>query len=164
MRMKYEHPHLPQGAPTSPAIANLCVFRLDLRLAGLARAAGAQYTRYADDLAMSGEDDFARYARWLVPRAAAIATDEGFAVNHRKTRIMRRSQRQHLAGVVLNQRPNIRREQFDQLKATLFNCVQRGPASENRDGHSNFRAHLAGRIAHVQSLHAARGKRPPGAI
>ena len=49
----YARPHLPQGAPTSPALANITAFRLDCRLAGLARSAGAVYTRYADDLAFS---------------------------------------------------------------------------------------------------------------
>ncbi|MGQ2999446.1 MAG: reverse transcriptase domain-containing protein, partial [Variovorax sp.] len=43
-------PHLPQGSPCSPALANLCAFRLDLRLEGLAWVFGATYTRYADDL------------------------------------------------------------------------------------------------------------------
>lgn len=46
--------HLPQGAPTSPALANLCTFPLDCRLERLARKLGACYTRYADDLAFSG--------------------------------------------------------------------------------------------------------------
>jgi hypothetical protein len=40
--------HLPQGAPTSPALANLVAYRLDCRLTGLARALGANYTRYAE--------------------------------------------------------------------------------------------------------------------
>ncbi|HEY5049943.1 MAG TPA: reverse transcriptase family protein, partial [Acidothermaceae bacterium] len=47
-------PHLPQGAPTSPALANLVAFSLDRRLAGLARAFDARYTRYVDDLTFSG--------------------------------------------------------------------------------------------------------------
>ena len=52
-------PHLPQGAPTSPALSNLAAFRLDRRLAALARAFGATMTRYADDLAFAGDQRFA---------------------------------------------------------------------------------------------------------
>jgi RNA-directed DNA polymerase len=48
-------PHLPQGAPASPAVANLLAHGLDRRLAGLAAAVGARYGRYADDLVFSGD-------------------------------------------------------------------------------------------------------------
>ncbi len=156
-RQRYRTRHLPQGAPTSPALANLCAFRLDLRLAGLARSLGATYTRYADDLAFSGGDDLARMAQRLEVRVAAIAIEEGFAVNLRKTRVMRRGARQHLAGVVVNSHPNLGRAEFDVLKAVLTNCVRSDPALQNREGHSDFRAHLAGRVAHAAMLNAARG-------
>lgn len=55
----YAQPHLPQGAPTSPALANHSAYRIDCRLTGLAKSAGAIYTRYADDLAFSGDEGFA---------------------------------------------------------------------------------------------------------
>ncbi len=87
----YRSPHLPQGAPTSPALANLIAYRLDARLAGLARAAEAHYTRYADDLVFSGGEAFAKSIDRFPIHAAAIAMEEGFTVQHRKTRVMRRA-------------------------------------------------------------------------
>nr|WP_279609414.1 LysR substrate-binding domain-containing protein [Burkholderia cenocepacia] len=149
--------HLPQGAPTSPALANLCAFRFDLRLAALARSLDATYTRYADDLAFSGGGALARDIERLQIRIAAIALEEGFALQLRKTRVMRRGARQQLAGVVVNRHPNLARDAFDRLKAILTNCIRHGPASQNRDAHPDFRAHLAGRVAHAAALNAARG-------
>jgi RNA-directed DNA polymerase len=148
----HRQPHLPQGAPTSPALANLCFWRMDCRLTGLARAAGATYTRYADDLAFSGGEAFERCAGRFPAHVAAILSEEGFQVNHRKTRIMRQGVRQHLAGLVVNDHINIRRGDFDLLKAILTNCVRRGPGSENR-------AHLEGRVGFVESINPAKGLR-----
>jgi RNA-directed DNA polymerase len=119
----------------------------------------ATYTRYADDLAFSGGDDLARTVERLEIRVAAIAIEEGFAVNLRKTRVMRRGARQHLAGVVVNSHPNLARPAFDALKAVLTNCVRHGPGSQNRDGVVDFRAHLAGRVAHAVMMNAARGEK-----
>ena len=59
----------------------------------------------------------------------------------------------------MNEKPNVRRQDFDRLKAVLTNCARHGPASQNRDGVRNFQAHLSGRIAHVASLNLARGRK-----
>ncbi len=159
MQRLYLRPHLPQGAPTSPALANLCAYRLDCRLAALAQKLGAQYTRYADDLAFSGDVELARRAQRLHIHIAAIALEEGFAVHTRKTRIMRQGVRQQLAGVVVNQHTNLRRHDYDALKATLFNCIRHGPEPENHGGLLDFRAHLAGRVAFVSQINPQRGRR-----
>ncbi len=155
----YARPHLPQGAPTSPALANLCAFRLDRRLAGLAHAAGAAYTRYADDLAFSGDPAFARRAERFAAHVAAIVLEEGFAVNHLKTRLMRASVRQHVAGLTVNTAVNVKRSDLKQLEAVLTNCVRHGPAAQNRAGHLDFRRYLEGRVAFVAMVH--RGKAEP---
>jgi RNA-directed DNA polymerase len=158
-RMLHTRPHLPQGAPTSPALANICAFRVDCRLTGLARAAGAEYTRYADDLAFSGGEDFERAVERFSTHVAAILLEEGFSVNHRKTRIMRQGVRQRLAGLVANEHANVVRTDFDRLKATLHNCVRLGAQSQNRTAHPRFRAHLDGRIGWVESVNPAKGQR-----
>jgi retron-type reverse transcriptase len=158
-RRQYREPHLPQGAPTSPALANLVAYRLDARLAGLARTAEAHYTRYADDLVFSGGESFAKTIARFPTHVAAIALDEGFHIQHRKTQVMRRGTRQRAAGVIINQKMNIARDDYDQLKAILCNCARHGPESQNRAGVADFRAHLAGRVAHVTRLNPERGQR-----
>jgi RNA-directed DNA polymerase len=158
-RLLYSRPHLPQGAPTSPALANICAYRLDCRLDGLARCVGAEYTRYADDLAFSGGEAFERRVERFSTHVAAILSEEGFTVHHRKTRIMRQGVRQHLAGLVTNQHVNVERADFDRLKATLTNCVRLGPESQNRDAHLSFRSHLDGRVGFVEMINPAKGKR-----
>jgi hypothetical protein len=158
-RRLYLYPHLPQGAPTSPALANLGAFSLDVRLDGLARSAEARYTRYADDLVFSGGRRFERSISRFQVQVAAIALEEGFALNFRKTRAMRQGVRQQVAGVVVNAWPNLARSDYDALKATLHNCVRHGPEGQNHERQDDFRAHLAGRIAHVAALNPARAER-----
>ncbi len=150
-------PHLPQGAPTSPALASLASYTLDRRLAGLAAAFDARYTRYADDLAFSGGTSLATPR--LVALAAEIARDEGFLLNSAKTRVMPRSARQQLCGVVVNEHPNVTRHEYDLLKATLHDAARNGVDAANRAEHPDFRAHLLGRIAWVGQLNPPRGRR-----
>ena len=155
----YTRPHLPQGAPTSPALANRIAYRMDCRLRGLAESCRGVYTRYADDLAFSGGQDFTRGIQRFATHVAVIVHEEGFAVNFRKTRVMRQGTRQHLAGLVTNAGVNIPREDFDTLKAILTNCVRSGPESQNRSDAKHFREHLAGRVAFVESVNPRKGAR-----
>jgi hypothetical protein len=152
-------PHLPQGAPTSPALANLVAARLDRRLSGLADSLGATYTRYADDLVLSGDRTLARAAARVVTTVGRIAVEEGFRLQPAKTRVQRAGQRQTVTGIVVNARPNVRRDEYDALRALLHNAAVHGPAAQNRTGHPDFRAHLTGRVSWVESVNPARGAR-----
>ena len=153
-------PHLPQGAPTSPALANLAAYGLDIRLAGFSQASGLSYSRYADDLALSSPEHLGRHevAR-MVEFVARIAGEEGFRVNQAKTSVRRSGQRQRLAGIVVNARPNVERREYEVLKATVHNAVRHGPAGQNRGGHPRYQAHLLGRVSRVAELNPARGRR-----
>jgi hypothetical protein len=155
----YRGRRLPQGAPTSAALANLSAFALDLRLAGLARSFGVQYTRYSDDLTFSGDERFLRSLAVFLPLVSQIVRSERFVINRKKRKVIRNSQRQTVTGVVVNSRPNVARRDFDALKAILTNCVRRGPSTQNHNRHEHFAAHLLGRISHVRQLNRVRGEK-----
>ena len=152
-------PHLPQGAPTSPALANLAAYRLDVRLTALARSWGGRYTRYADDLAFSGGRGWATGTSRLLDAIDGIVRDEGFRLNPRKTGVMPRGGRQTLGGLVVNDRPRVARTEVDTLRAILHNCRRLGPSTQNREDHPAFAEHLRGRIAWIAQHDPARGAR-----
>ncbi|MBW4094795.1 MAG: RNA-directed DNA polymerase [Acidobacteria bacterium] len=162
LRQALATPHLPQGAPSSPALANIAIRRLDSRLAGWASKMNATYTRYADDLTFSGGPELARRADAFMAGVGRIVKDQGHTLNHRKTRVRRAGVRQTVTGVVVNQHVNTTRRSYDILKATLHNCVRYGPESQNPDSqtsadNAHFRERLAGQIAWVASVNPARG-------
>ncbi len=152
-RALYQARHLPQGAPTSPMLANLCAFRLDRRLAGLARRLEAHYSRYADDLTFSGDAEVARAILKTVPE---IVPGEGFSLNPAKTRVMRAGTRQVVTGLVVNETLGTGRKEFDRLKAVLHHCAKQ---SDRRLDDPGFRAEMNGRIAWVEQVSPGRGLR-----
>jgi retron-type reverse transcriptase len=156
---------LPQGACTSPALSNLAARRLDARLNGIAGKLGYQYTRYADDLTFScrcaerdaGESPATKIG-YLLARLRHIAQDEGFAVNEKKTRVLKRAARQEVTGVVVNKRPGVPRDLYKRLRAILHRAGHEGLAAQNRQNLPHFEAWLKGMIAYVTMVNARQGQ------
>ena len=142
--------HLPQGAPTSPALANLAALRLDARLSGLARRFDATYTRYADDLTFSGDAAITA----LLPIVPKIIRSEGFTPHPLKTRAQPAHRSQTVTGITVNRHLNLPRVDYDRLKAEIHHLTTgRSLATPDRI------AHLAGRIGWVEHLNPARAAR-----
>ncbi len=123
--------HCVQGAPTSPGICNAMLLRLDHRLAGLARKHSLAFTRYADDLSLSGDlnREAAHKIRVIVQR---IVEEEGFKVNTDKTRVMGQGARQTVTGVVVNQVLGLSRQQRRQLRAMAHQIGCSGEAHDSK--------------------------------
>jgi len=106
---------LPQGPPTSPAIANLALANLDRRQIGVAKQHGFIYTRYVDDISASGGKRLQK-VRNLQER---IVMDEGFSVkplkDGQKKLMYREQDRQQVTGLVLNQKINLPREKRKEI-------------------------------------------------
>ncbi|MEM9194155.1 MAG: reverse transcriptase family protein [Myxococcota bacterium] len=93
---------LPQGAPTSPSITNTIALRLDCRLSGMARKLKLRYTRYADDLTFSYHGEGEAPIGSLLRLTEQIVVAEGFQIQRKKTRVMRKGGRQKVTGLVVN--------------------------------------------------------------
>lgn len=137
--------HLPQGAPSSPALTNIICRKLDKRLEGLAQKLNFTYTRYADDLTFSSNyRDLTQRLLWSVKK---IVTDEGFTLHPDKTRVMHSGRKQEVTGIVVNQKCSIDRKKLKQFRALLFQIERdglrgkkwgSGPLLPAIEGYANF--------------------------
>ncbi|WP_414564420.1 MULTISPECIES: reverse transcriptase family protein [unclassified Anabaena] len=118
--------YLPQGAPTSPMITNLICRRLDRRLTEMAERLGFRYTRYADDLTFSASHESVCNIGKVLRHTEGIVKHEGFEINPDKTRIIRKSNRLEVTGIVVNSKPSISREKLKRFRATLYQIEKDG--------------------------------------
>ncbi|NLX58173.1 MAG: RNA-directed DNA polymerase [Phycisphaerae bacterium] len=145
---------LPQGAPTSPALANLIARRMDRRLAGLARHRGIYYTRYADDLTFSGPADAVRSA---IPAIRMIVKEEGFRPAEHKTRLMRCGRRQVVTGLVVNRQVSVPRDYRRRVRAALHGIrTGRTTFATPADRATTLRE-LEGHVQYIRSIRPEHG-------
>ncbi len=121
---------LPQGAPTSPIVANMICARLDGELQRLAIRHRCTYTRYADDLSFSCHshtfpEALATYSPGtgtsarVGPELSRVVHQNGFRPNPSKVRLQRPSERQEVTGLIVNRDPNVHRTFVRQVRAML---------------------------------------------
>jgi len=107
---------LPQGAPCSTGLANLAMTRIDIRLSTLAKRYGFTYTRYVDDLTLSGSTRLLGFRR-LIGR---IIQEEGFQIRPEKTQTMHSGMRQTVTKLIVNQKINLTREKRKQIRQEVI--------------------------------------------
>lgn len=93
---------LPQGAPTSPEISNAILFDFDERLFAAASDVGVTYTRYADDITLSGGSK--QVVAQLIRECEEGLKAHGMRLNSKKTRIASIRSSQVVTGLVVNEK------------------------------------------------------------
>lgn len=139
---------LPQGAPTSPHLANLAFLDGDEQLNDLAGDHGLTYTRYADDMTFSGDalpDD-------LEERITEIVIRIGYRLAKAKTKRMGRHQCQKVTGLVVNEGVKLPRAQRRRLRAIRRDLDTKGvDFALARSGYRSA-SELAGHLAFEQMV------------
>lgn len=123
---------LPQGAPSSPAISNIICRALDRELVTFAKRHAIRVSRYADDIVLSFSfKDVPNYVasastgKWVLSsELTKIIESSGFRVNNAKTRVMHRSQRQLVTGLVVNKKPQMPRE-WRRMNRSILNVIRK---------------------------------------
>jgi RNA-directed DNA polymerase len=113
---------LPQGAPTSPHLANLVMWNTDIILQGYAERNRLVYTRYADDLTFSG----AQVPQDIQHDIQNILASFGYRLARHKSKILGQHKRQMVTGLVVNEKLNLPRPTRKRLRAILHDIKKSG--------------------------------------
>jgi RNA-directed DNA polymerase len=144
---------LPQGAPSSNAIANLLLTNVvDKPVSFVAAKMNAEATRFVDDFTFSGGEPrplINATAKALSRRRLSIWRKNGKFQATPKLKITPNSQRQEVTGLVVKRRsgPSLSRERRDAVRAAIFQLVSIADASSRNKALESIR----GRITHVRT-------------
>lgn len=153
--------HLPQGAPTSPMLANLAMIEFDARIVSIAERYGLRYTRYADDIALSTCDKNYTRSRChrVIREIYSEMSREGLLPNLAKMRITPPGGRKVVLGLTVDgDRPRLPREFKANLRQHLYylNKSDIGPVHHARargfDSVSGLRNHLLGLASFAKQI------------
>ena len=143
---------LPQGAPTSPAIANLYAMQMDSRLQKISDNNGLTYTRYADDMTFSHPNSKYDIGKHIV-QIEEVVKDHSLKLNHKKTRILRPHRRMNVTGVVINDKLGVPKYVWRNMRAKLHNLVK-----ENNTITLLEYQKIRGKCEWIRSLNQTRGE------
>ncbi len=107
---------LPQGAPTSPAITNIIMYKFDEKIGAYCEERGIAYTRYSDDMTFSGDFIESELVSLVKKELRAI----GFFLKNRKTVLVPSSKRQVVTGIVVNEKINLAKEYKRKVRQEVY--------------------------------------------
>jgi len=137
---------LPQGAPTSPMLANLAFVRADIEIAALCEHSQVRFTRYADDLSFSSNTPISEEFRNSV---LTIVAKFGFTVNPNKSRLCGPLCRREVTGLTVNTQLSVTRTARRKVRA----LVHKYSLSPESTGISQEQ--LIGHLNHISTYHPA---------
>lgn len=142
---------LPLGTSTSPMLADLIVRPIDVRINGIAKKVGLKYTRYVDDLTLSGSF----YLEHLTSLVIKILKQSGFKIKKEKLiyyKPMQLGEERIITGVRINNgRILVPLDYVGALKAELTDAIFQS-RREVVKGQFKPREHYRGKIAYVKWL------------
>lgn len=154
---------IPQGFPTSPMLANLIAFDLDVQHIAQSMKYNLNRTRWIDDIVFSGRSkDLSKASKPLL----GAVTAHGFKLNNAKTEYQIRSDKPVITGLSISSKlPHVPIYIIDKVHDILNDCVCSGIESVQAAyecdafGHKkDLQSSLKGRILYISRYNPADGK------
>lgn len=140
--------NLPQGAPTSPYLSNIYMKDFDSKVADYCLAKDIRYTRYADDITISGNFNHQNAIEFITVLIVGLELE----LNSKKTKVMLPSNRQMVTGIVVNEKNQVPRKERLKLRQTIYHIKTKG-LEEHKNfkniTQKNYLSHLYGKISYV---------------
>ena len=157
-------PILPQGAPTSPALSNIIATKMDYRFEALAKKLNFRYSRYADDLTFSISNEGKLPSLKLITK---IIENEGFFINTKKTKYMKKGCKQYVTGLTTTNGINVSKEYRKKISEHIYYCRKYGVNSHldkrkiEFPKYNNIRFHdwLYGHMCFIKSINEKASKK-----
>jgi retron-type reverse transcriptase len=148
---------LPQGAKTSPFLANIVFWQRERDLVLQFQKRGIVYTRLVDDITCSAARDLSqRQIRWVIQKVRRMTESFGFRLKVKKETIAHASSRMVATKLVVNVKLSLSTEQRSQIRAAVNSCV----SSAGKSGHVSDKAlnRVSGQLAYLTQYHPAEGR------
>jgi len=142
---------LPQGSPTSPQLSSILTKHIDVELFEYCLASKLRYSRYADDITISG--DFAIGS--VVAAVSTTLEKHGYTINKMKTTAKLQHQRQMVTGVVVNKKLSIKKSCIKNLRQQVYYIDKFGLENHlkrTKEIRRNHLFHLLGKVNHYLSV------------
>jgi hypothetical protein len=166
---------LPQGAPTSPILSNMIARRLDSSLMHLASKSRSKYTRYVDDITFSTtlntfDEKIVQKGKLndvvLGSEIVKIIENEGFTINHKKSRLLDNNIRKEVTGITINEFPNIKRKYINSVFGMIYSWKKFGYdnalniyktkylnlSEDSKIRKDTFKSMIVGKIGHIAHI------------
>jgi retron-type reverse transcriptase len=149
-RLTVTNNRLPQGAPTSPILANMVSFSLDVELHNFAKKNNMRYTRYADDISLSSftqpiclfKERELKTRKLTVEdlseELVSIISGNGFTLNEDKLWFSDKTLRREVTGLIVNEFPNIPRKYIRNIRTILYKIDKLGYATTQAEFATKF--------------------------
>lgn len=167
---------VPQGSPASPTLCNLIAQeKLDKVILAHLTPLGWDYTRYSDDLSFSFQEKVTKQEvqNIITLIKNLIKQETPYKINYEKIKVQYNNRRQHMLGIVVNEKVNIANDVYIHYRSLLHNCYTEGlevnrirylhdkrtNANVDLDTNADFIRHIQGKVSYFKSINPAKQQR-----